>query len=73
MDRVAGVGLSGAKETPGFRAIALQPRPPINARVTVHLLGLNESTESCHSPFGTNCRLDTPAAFMPDSPPGMPR
>ncbi|HQX52279.1 MAG TPA: hypothetical protein PLY87_14375 [Planctomycetaceae bacterium] len=28
---VAGVGLSGAKETPAFRAIALQPRPPINS------------------------------------------
>ncbi len=28
MDRVAGAGLSGAKEAPGFRASALQPRPP---------------------------------------------
>ena len=27
-DRVAGAGLSGAKEAPGFRAGALQPRPP---------------------------------------------
>jgi len=31
MDRVAGVGLSGAKETPEVWAIALQPRPPLNA------------------------------------------
>ncbi len=30
MDRVAGAGLSGAKEAPGSRAGALQPWPPIN-------------------------------------------
>ncbi len=35
MDRVAGAGLSGAKEAPGFRASALQPRPPPNSLVTV--------------------------------------
>ena len=28
MDREAEAGLSGAKEAPGFRAAALQPRPP---------------------------------------------
>ena len=28
MDRVAGAGLSGAKEAHGFRASALHPRPP---------------------------------------------
>jgi len=33
INRVAGVGLSGAKETPGFRAVSLRPRPPINAGV----------------------------------------
>ena len=36
MDRVAGAGLSGAKEAPGFRAGALQPRPPINPLLTEH-------------------------------------
>ncbi len=33
MDRVAGAGLSGAKEAPGFRGSALQPRPPINLSI----------------------------------------
>ena len=44
MDRVAGAGLSGAKETPGFRASALQPRPPINPLVTehYHVFGVEE-------------------------------
>ena len=34
MNRVAGAGLSGAKEAPGFRAGTLQPRPPINPLLT---------------------------------------
>jgi hypothetical protein len=34
---VAGAGLSGAKEAPGFRTIALQPRPPEDEDLTAHL------------------------------------
>ncbi len=40
LDWVAGAGLSGAKEAPGFRAGALQPRPPINPTLTEHCLSL---------------------------------
>ena len=36
MDRVAGAGLSEAKEAPGFRAAALQAWPPINPWMTEH-------------------------------------
>jgi hypothetical protein len=43
MDRVAGAGLSGAKEAPGFRAAALQPRPPIKRRGSVDF-GVSSST-----------------------------
>ena len=39
MDWVAGAGLSGAKEAPGFRAGAFQPRPPINPLLTEHYGG----------------------------------
>ncbi len=35
-DWVAGAGLSEAKEAPGFRAIALQPRPRTNQNLTMH-------------------------------------
>ena len=43
MDRVAGAGPSGAKEAPGFRASALQPRPPINPLLTEHGIAYPES------------------------------
>ena len=36
MDRVAEAGLSGAKEASGFRADAIQPRPPGNPLLTDH-------------------------------------
>ena len=40
---MAGAGLSGAKEAPGFRAGALQPRPPINPLLTEARRGPNEA------------------------------
>ena len=49
--RVAGAGLSGAKEAPGFRAGALQPRPPINPLLTEARRGPNEA----------ECFLDEPS------------
>ena len=36
VDRVAGAGLSGAKQAPGYRVAAFQPRPLINLRWAMH-------------------------------------
>jgi hypothetical protein len=41
LDWVAGAGLSGAKEAPGFRAAALQPRPPISSLLAKQKQQLN--------------------------------
>ena len=49
MDQVAGAGLSGAQEAPGFRAGALQPRPPINPLLTEHT---NPETNDRHLECG---------------------
>ena len=60
MKRVAGAGLSGAKEAPGFRAGVLQPRPPIKPLLTKH-----ERLRLKSIGFGTWRRMNTEVPRRP--------
>ncbi len=72
MDRVAGAGLSGAKEAAGFRAGALQPRPPFDQLLTENQGLLRKPvaefvrTLICYSQI-TNSRILTNPATTKDS------